>query len=182
MVLRPRAAGDAGRLGHVNRRRSALRPLPASEAPDGGAAARSGAGPQRLRRRSPRGRGLRLSAARLRPHADARAERHPRLALVEVFAHLRSGQREGHEKADALVQRATNPAARVAALAVQHEPSPDCFWNVYLATDDCDATAARVRASTCSVRTPGSSRSCPRRTPGALRTTASSPFSATRWT
>ena len=34
---------------------------------------------------------------------------------------------------------------RVAALAVQHEPSPDCFWNVYLATDDCDATAARVR-------------------------------------
>jgi predicted enzyme related to lactoylglutathione lyase len=35
---------------------------------------------------------------------------------------------------------------RVAALAVQHEPSPDCFWNVYLATDDCDATAARVRA------------------------------------
>ena len=34
---------------------------------------------------------------------------------------------------------------RVAALAVQHETSPDCFWNVYLATDDCDATAARVR-------------------------------------
>jgi uncharacterized protein len=34
---------------------------------------------------------------------------------------------------------------RVAALSVQREPSPDCFWNVYLATSDCNRTAERAR-------------------------------------
>jgi predicted enzyme related to lactoylglutathione lyase len=34
---------------------------------------------------------------------------------------------------------------RVAALSVQNEPGADCFWNVYLATPDCDATAERAR-------------------------------------
>ena len=35
---------------------------------------------------------------------------------------------------------------RVAAIAVAGtQPSPTVFWNVYLATDDCDATAERAR-------------------------------------
>jgi predicted enzyme related to lactoylglutathione lyase len=34
---------------------------------------------------------------------------------------------------------------RVAALAVQPDPSVGVFWNVYLATDDCDRTVDRAR-------------------------------------
>jgi uncharacterized protein len=36
---------------------------------------------------------------------------------------------------------------RVAALSAMHEPGADCFWNVYLATPDCDRTAERARAA-----------------------------------
>jgi predicted enzyme related to lactoylglutathione lyase len=36
---------------------------------------------------------------------------------------------------------------RVAALSAMHEPGAGCFWNVYLATPDCDRTAERARAA-----------------------------------
>jgi predicted enzyme related to lactoylglutathione lyase len=34
---------------------------------------------------------------------------------------------------------------RAAGISAMHEPSAGVFWNVYLATDDCDGTAARAR-------------------------------------
>jgi predicted enzyme related to lactoylglutathione lyase len=34
---------------------------------------------------------------------------------------------------------------RVAALSAQHDADAGCFWNVYLATPDCDRTAERAR-------------------------------------
>ena len=34
---------------------------------------------------------------------------------------------------------------RVAGISAMHEPDAGCFWNVYLATDDCDRTAERAR-------------------------------------
>jgi predicted enzyme related to lactoylglutathione lyase len=36
---------------------------------------------------------------------------------------------------------------RVAALSAMYEPGAGCFWNVYLATPDCDRTAERARAA-----------------------------------
>jgi predicted enzyme related to lactoylglutathione lyase len=34
---------------------------------------------------------------------------------------------------------------RVTALSAMHDPGAGCFWNVYLATPDCDRTAERAR-------------------------------------
>jgi predicted enzyme related to lactoylglutathione lyase len=36
---------------------------------------------------------------------------------------------------------------RVAALSGEHDPDVGCFWNVYLATPDCDGTVERARAA-----------------------------------